>query len=136
MSEQDSPSGECTYKRAGPVRGGVWSTPTDPQTIELAINLALPNVPIHFRRFNGCGALVLMTPLPDRAPGASRRPPPPPARRCSDAPAAPQRRAVSASVYTMTKCVKPLRHLVRLSAKSFLWTTQNAPFGRLGTTCC
>jgi hypothetical protein len=37
---------------------------------------------------------------------------------------------------TMTECVKPLRHLVRLSAKSFRSTNQNAPFGRLSTTCC
>jgi hypothetical protein len=33
----------------------------------------------------------------------------------------------------MTKCVKPLRHLVRLSAKSSRSTNQNAPFGRLST---
>jgi len=36
----------------------------------------------------------------------------------------------------MTKCLKPLRHLVRLSAKSSRSTNQNAPFGRLSTTCC
>jgi hypothetical protein len=30
-------------------------------------------------------------------------------------------------VLNMTKCVKPLRHLVRLSAESFRWTNQNAP---------
>jgi hypothetical protein len=36
----------------------------------------------------------------------------------------------------MTKCVKPLRHLERLSAKSSCSTNQNAPFGRLSTTCC
>jgi len=36
----------------------------------------------------------------------------------------------------MTKCVNPLRHLERLSAKSSRSTNQNAPFGRLSTTCC
>ena len=36
----------------------------------------------------------------------------------------------------MTKCVKPLRHLVRLSAKSSRSTNQNAQFGRLSTACC
>jgi len=36
----------------------------------------------------------------------------------------------------MAKCVKPLTHLERLSAKSSRSTNQNAPFGRLSTTCC
>jgi hypothetical protein len=36
----------------------------------------------------------------------------------------------------LTKCVKPLRHLVRLSAKSSRSTNQNASFGRLSTACC
>jgi len=36
----------------------------------------------------------------------------------------------------MTKCVKPLRHLERISTKSSRSTNQNAPFGRLSTTCC
>jgi hypothetical protein len=33
--------------------------------------------------------------------------------------------------FNMTKCVKPLGHLVRLSAKSSRSTNQNAPFRRL-----
>jgi hypothetical protein len=39
-------------------------------------------------------------------------------------------------VGSMTKCVKPLRHLVRLGAMSSRSTNQNAPFGRLRATCC
>jgi hypothetical protein len=38
--------------------------------------------------------------------------------------------------YDMTKWVKPLGHLERLSAKSYRSTNQNAPFGRLSTTGC
>jgi hypothetical protein len=34
----------------------------------------------------------------------------------------------------MAKCVKPLGHLARLSAKPSRSTNQNAPFGRLSTT--
>ena len=37
---------------------------------------------------------------------------------------------------TMTKCVKPLRHLAKSSTKLSRSTNQNAPFGRLSTTCC
>jgi len=36
----------------------------------------------------------------------------------------------------MTKCVKPLRRLERLSAKSSRSPNQNAPFGQLSTACC
>ena len=38
--------------------------------------------------------------------------------------------------YTMTKCAKPLRHSAATSGtRSFRSTNQNAPFGRLSTTC-
>ena len=36
----------------------------------------------------------------------------------------------------MTECVKPLRHLERLSAMSSRSTNQNAEFGQLSATCC
>ena len=38
--------------------------------------------------------------------------------------------------HVMTKCVKPLLHLKRRSAKSSRSTNHNAPSGRLRTTCC
>jgi len=44
--------------------------------------------------------------------------------------------SASALVQGMTKCTKPLRQVVRLSAKSSRSTNQNAPFGRLSTTRC
>jgi hypothetical protein len=43
---------------------------------------------------------------------------------------------LSYPVPRMTKCVTPLKHCVRPSAKSSRATNQNAAFGRLSTTCC
>jgi hypothetical protein len=38
--------------------------------------------------------------------------------------------------HSMTMCVKPLRHLATSGTKSSRSTNQDAPFGRLSTTCC
>jgi hypothetical protein len=47
-----------------------------------------------------------------------------------------QRKHFLSDTSSMTKCVNPLRHSLRLSAKSSRSTNQNAPFERLSTTCC